>query len=99
MRLRLSNYVAVDLEQIADYIAQDSPRNAIRFIRILRRRMQGIAKQPQLYQLRPELGPDARLATVGNYVILFRVLKNAVRVERVLQGSRDLFSISTEFEN
>ncbi|MGB6729513.1 MAG: type II toxin-antitoxin system RelE/ParE family toxin [Terracidiphilus sp.] len=99
MRLKLSKFVPGDLEEIADYIAQDSPRNAIRLIRILRQRMQEIAKQPQLYRLRPELGQDARLATVGNYVILFRILNNAVRVERVLHGSRDLFPISTEFDN
>jgi toxin ParE1/3/4 len=99
MRLRLSKYVPGDLEEIADYIAQDSPSNAVRLIRILRRRMQEIAKRPQLYQLRPELGPDARLATEGNYVILFRILNNAVRIERVLHGSRDLFPISTGFEN
>ncbi len=99
MRLRLSKYVAGDLEEIADYIAQDSPHNAVRFIRVLRRRMQEIAKQPELYHLRPELGQDARLATQGNYVILFRILRNTVRVERVLHGGRDLFSISSEFEN
>jgi len=99
MRLRLSKYVPGDLEEIADYIAQDSPRNAVRFIRILRRRMQEIAKQPLLFQLRPELGQDARLATQGNYIILFRILNNTVRVERVLHGSRDLFPISTKFDN
>ncbi|MGP8252548.1 MAG: type II toxin-antitoxin system RelE/ParE family toxin [Terracidiphilus sp.] len=98
MRLRLSKYVSGDLEEIADYIAQDSPRNAIRLIRLLRQRMQEIAKQPQLYQLRPEIGHDARLAILGNYVILFRILNNSVRVERVLHGSRDLFPISAEFE-
>lgn len=99
MQLRLSKFVPDDLEEIADYIAQDSPRNSVRFIRILRRRMLEIAKQPQLYRLRPELGQDGRLATEGNYVILSRILSNTVRVERVLHGSRDLFPISTEFEN
>ncbi len=53
--------------------------------------MRKIAKQPRLYQLRPELGEDARLAIEGNYVILFRIYRGVVRIERVLYGGRDLF--------
>ena len=55
--------------------------------------MKEIAKQPEMYRLRPEIGPDARLATVGNYVILFRIRKNVVRIERVVHGGRDLFPL------
>jgi plasmid stabilization system protein ParE len=90
MRLRLSPLVPADLEEIADFIAQDSPRHALRVLRLLRARMKEIAKQPELYRLRPELGPDARLAVVGQYVILFRIRPNAVRIERVVHGARDL---------
>jgi toxin ParE1/3/4 len=91
VRLRLSPLVPGDLEEIAEYIAQDSPRHALRTLRLLRAKMNEIAKQPQLYRLRPEIGPEARLAIVGNYVILFRIRRNAVRIERVVYGSRDLF--------
>jgi toxin ParE1/3/4 len=56
MRLCLSPHVPGDLEEIADYIAQDSPRHAVRLLRELRTRMKEIAKQPALYQLRPEIG-------------------------------------------
>jgi plasmid stabilization system protein ParE len=52
--------------------------------------MKQIAKQPELYRLRPELGAEARLATLGQYVILFRIRQNAVRIERVVHGERDL---------
>jgi toxin ParE1/3/4 len=81
MRLRLSPLVPADLEEIADFIAQDSPRHALRVLRLLRARMREIARQPELYRLRPELGVDARLAVVGQYVILFRIRPNAVRIE------------------
>jgi plasmid stabilization system protein ParE len=96
MRLRLSPLVAGDLEEIADYIARDSPRQAARLLRTLHARMKEIAKQPQLYQLRPEIGVDARLATVSQYVILFRIRRDMVRVERVVHGSRDLLSLLEE---
>jgi len=90
MRLRLSPFVPGDLEEIADFIAQDSPRHAARILHLLRAKMKEIATQPDIYRLRPELGADARLATVGNYVILFRIRTNAVRIERVVHGNRDL---------
>ena len=99
MRLRLSPCVPADLEEIVDYIAQDSPRHAARLLCLLRARMKEIAKQPQIYRLRPEIGAEARLATVGNYVILFRIRQNVVRIERVVHGSRDLLSILEETEN
>ena len=99
MRLRLWPYVPGDLEEIAEYIAQDSPRHAARTLRLLRARMNEIAKQPEIYRLRPEIGAQARLATVGNYVILFRIRENAVRIERVVRGIRDLFPMLEEMES
>jgi plasmid stabilization system protein ParE len=99
MRLRLSPFVPGDLEEIAEYIAQDSPRHAARLIRLLRARMKEIAKQPRIYRLRPELGAEARLAIVGSYVILFRIRQNAVRIERVVHGSRDLLPMLEETES
>jgi plasmid stabilization system protein ParE len=99
MRLRLSPCVPGDLGEIAEYIAQDSPRHAARMLRVLHPRMKEIAKQPQIYRLRPEIGAEARLATVGNYLILFRIRKDTVRIERVVHGSRDLLQILEETEN
>jgi toxin ParE1/3/4 len=99
MRLRLSPLVPDDLEEIADYIALDSPRHALRVLRLLRTKMKEIAKRPELYRLRPELGADARLASLGQYVILFRIRGNAVRIERVVHGSRDLLPILKESDD
>ena len=66
MRLRLSPLVPADLEEIADFIAQDSPRQAVRWLRLLRTKVKETARSPEIYRLRPELGPDARLATLGS---------------------------------
>jgi toxin ParE1/3/4 len=73
MRLRLSHRVPADLEEIVDFIARDNPRQASRVLRSLSARMKEVARQPQIYQLRPEIGAEARLATAGNYIILFRI--------------------------
>ena len=46
-----------------------------------------------LYQLRPDIGEDVRLATVGHYVALFWIDGDVARFERVVYGSRDLPSL------
>jgi len=90
MRVEFSRWVEGDLEAIAEYIALDNPWRAIRFVREIREKIDRIGRQPLLYQLRPEIGEDARLATVGRYVVLFRICAERVRIERVVYGGRDL---------
>lgn len=99
MRLSFSPFMKHDLAEIAEYISQDSPRHAANWIRVLRSRFADIARQPLLYRLRPELGVEARVAPVGQYVILFRIRKDTVRIERVVHGSRDLLPILEEIEH
>ena len=90
MRIEFSRWVESDLDTIADYIAQDNPQRAVTLIREIRQKIHRIGEQPLVYQLRPEIGEGARLAVVGRSVILFRVLDEAVRIERVIYGGRDL---------
>jgi len=91
MQLELSRYIEQDLDDIADFIAQDNPVRALTFIQDIRRKFLDIRHNPYIYQLRPDIGDDARMATVGNYVVLFRVIGGeTVRVERVAYGGRDL---------
>ena len=93
MRVELSSFVERDLEEIADWIAEDNPRRAVTFIQEIRETFRRIGEGPLHYQLRPDIGEDARLAVVGNYVILFRIDDPAVRIERAVYGGRDLPSI------
>lgn len=88
MRVDYSLGVESDLEEIADYIAADNPRRAVSFIREIRAEIDRIGQGPTLYQLRPDIGADARLAVFGRYVILFWIDDDVVRIERVVQGSR-----------
>jgi plasmid stabilization system protein ParE len=93
MRIRFSSLVEGDLDAIADYIAQENPARAVSFLREIGAKMHAIEQNPLLYQLRPEIGEGARMATVGRYVILFRVTGKAVRIERVVYGGRDLLTL------
>lgn len=93
MYLLLSNHIESDLEAIADYIAQDNPTRALSFIRQIRDQLRLIGQNPLLYQLRPDIGKDARVAVFGRYVILFRILEETVRIERVVFGDA-IFQLS-----
>lgn len=93
MRLELSRYIENDLEAIADFIAEENPARAVSFIREIRQKIRSISLQPLLYQLRPEIGESARLAVVGRYVILFRIVDEVVRIERIVYGGRDIPSL------
>ena len=90
MRVELSRLVVSDLESIGDYIAQDNPARAVSFVREIRAKLRQIGSGPMHYQLRPEVGKDARIAVIGQYVVLFRVTGSVVRIERVVFGGRNL---------
>jgi toxin ParE1/3/4 len=93
MRIELSGFVESDLEAIAEYIAQDKPTRAVSFIQEIGAQIDTIGQNPLLYQVRPEIGEGARLAVVGRYVILFRIVADVVRIERVVYGGRDLVTL------
>ena len=71
MRLGPSRFIDGDLDDIAARIAQDNPYRAVTFIRDIRAKFSEIQRQPRLYQVRPDIGDEARVATVGGYAIYF----------------------------
>jgi len=92
MRLELSPLAVTDLEAIGDYIALDSPGNALRFTQGLRDQCQKIVRAPLAYVARPELGDGLRSCAHGRYVIFFRPCAEVVRIERILHSAMDIQS-------
>jgi plasmid stabilization system protein ParE len=90
MQLEFSRFIEDDLDEVADFIAEDNPLRAVTFIKEIRSKFNEIQRNPLAYQLRPDIGDEARMATLGNYAILFRVIGEVVRIERVAYGSHDL---------
>ena len=87
MRLELSPLAETDIEAIGDYIAKDSPANALRFIQELRAQCRKITKAPMAYVARPDLGEGLRSCAHGRYVIFFRSGDAIVRIERILHSA------------
>ena len=98
MRIEVSSLVEGDLDEIADYIAQDNPRWALSFLREIREQMLALGRRPLRFRVRTELEEDARVALVGRYGILFRIHDDAVRVERVVYVAHDLLALFPEDE-
>lgn len=96
MRIELSGFVTTDITEIADYIGQDSPARASTFVDGLWEEIRKVGRDPMHYRIRPEYGKDARMAVVGRYVILFRIMQNTVRIERVVHGGRNLPALFLE---
>jgi toxin ParE1/3/4 len=96
MHVELSRFIEADLDAIANYIAQDNPTRAVSFIQEIRTRFHVIGQNPLLYQLRPEIGEDTRMALAGRYIILFHIVAGIVRIERVMYGGRDLSALLDE---
>jgi toxin ParE1/3/4 len=88
--LEFSPKAVADLESILKHIAQDKPRTATSFVAMLKEKCQLLASSPAAGTLREDLLPDIREFSVGNYVIYFRPIGDALRIERVLHGARDV---------
>lgn len=90
MRVSISPRAERDLESIGDYIAEDSAARAVSFVAELRDQCAAIAKAPEAYRLRPELGEGIRSCAYGKYVIFFAVTRGRLTIVRVLHGAMDL---------
>ena len=75
MQLLITTLVAVDLEEVGDYIAQDNPIRAGTFVAELRAHRQKISLNPARIRRRPELSDDlrscvhARMATTLSFLL------------------------------
>lgn len=90
MKVVFSREAARDLEQIGDYIAQDSPRRAISFVEELYAAALALASAPQAYPFvarYERIGIRRRVH--GDYLILYQVDLDRVWVHRILHGARD----------
>ena len=79
-----------DLEDIHDFVAQDSPSAAARLVALIRERCFLLDDNPLMGRSRSELAPDLRSFPIGNYIIFYRPADNGVQILRVVRGSRDI---------
>ncbi len=92
MRVVFSPRALRDLRAIGDFIAIDSPKRAVTFVKELELACRSLASENARYPLlgRPE---GYRRMPVGNYLVLYTVASTAVRIVRVIHAARDLDDI------
>jgi len=83
----------LDLLDIWDYIADDSPDRADTFLDRIEAKLSLLAQNPSLGKKRPELLSDLRSFPIGNYVVFYQQVDTGIDVVRLLHGSRDIEEI------
>ena len=95
-RVRQTARATADLDDIWLYIAKDNISAADRLIDRVTERCQGLADHPRLGAARPDVAPEARMLTIGDYLILYRVIGADAEVVRVVHGARRLDGLFDE---
>jgi toxin ParE1/3/4 len=91
MRVEISAAAEKDIMEIGRFIAHDSPDRALAFVDELEAACFGLADFPKRYPSLEGAHPfDVRRRTVGNYLVLYRIVSDAVMILRVVNGSMDL---------
>ena len=82
-----------DLISIFDYIAQDSPNRALKFIELLDKRIGSLKHHPNLGRIprHPKLKEYGyRVLIIESYLVFYIVRGKTIEVHRVIHGSRNL---------
>ena len=79
-----------DLADILMYIARDKPDAAISWVEKIEAKCLLIASQPEIGELKRQLGANVRANVVGRYVIFHRRSKERVEILRVIPGDRSI---------
>ncbi|MFJ6023215.1 type II toxin-antitoxin system RelE/ParE family toxin [Brevundimonas sp. NPDC092305] len=86
MRVVLTAPARLDLIAIGDWIAQDSPGDALKFISRLRKACAELSTLAHRYGENPRIG--LRKRPVGNYLIFYRISAE-VQIIRIIHTARD----------
>ncbi|MES2466840.1 MAG: type II toxin-antitoxin system RelE/ParE family toxin [Verrucomicrobiota bacterium] len=82
-----------DLDDIWNYIAEDSPFQADRLWERIRLKLEHLAKWNGLGRPRPELAEGCRSYPFGKYCFYFRPHPDGIELLRVMHSARDIQQI------
>jgi plasmid stabilization system protein ParE len=83
-----------DLEQIATYVAEQSPDSALKLVREIRQRCESLQDAPRGYPLVPRYEHwGIRRRPFGRFLIFYRVRKDTIDIIHILHGARDYESL------
>ena len=90
-----------DLIAIYSFIALDSPAASDRVLARLQTSVETLARNPRIFQRRPDIRPSTRVLIEGPYLLLYEIHPDVdngpvreVEIVRVVDGRRNLKHIS-----
>ena len=90
-----------DLIAIYSFIALDSPAAADRVLARLQAGVETLARNPRIFQRRPDIRSSTRILIEGQYLVLYEIHPDSddgpireVEIVRVVHGRRDLKHLS-----
>ncbi len=89
-RFRLTRRAENDVAEIYSYISRDNASAAERLVSDLFDLFQSLGRNPEIGQKRPDLRPDLRSISHGNYVVFYFATKSAAEIVAVIHGARDI---------
>ncbi len=93
-RLVLTPLAAGDLDQIWDYLAEDSIEAADRALEDIEKVLQQLVEHPGIGHLREDLADKRhRFFPVHSYLVVYRDERAVIQVIRILHASRDVQSL------
>lgn len=98
MNVLISARARADLFEIEAYISRDNPDRARSFVDELIGRIAVIGDRPRSFPNWTDRLPDLHIAHHRRYRILFRVTSDAVWIERVIHGARDIEALLDDIE-
>jgi len=91
LEYHLSEAADQDLDQIFDYTKDKHGENqAVSYLLSFEKIFKTLSSNPALGRTRLEIKRGLRSISNGEHVVFYRVMRNSIRIVRVLHGSRDL---------
>jgi len=88
MKIRWLDIAVDDLEDIADYIAQDNPAAAKRMVARLWDAVKNLAEHPEAGRPGRVYGTRELIVSMTPFIVPYRIVESEIQVLRVLHGAR-----------
>ncbi|MGQ4874619.1 MAG: type II toxin-antitoxin system RelE/ParE family toxin [Promethearchaeia archaeon] len=80
-----------DLNEIIEYIAQDSIEFAISFYEQIKEKVENLIRFPRIGRKVPEYNdPNIRELIFKNYRLIYKIIDDKIQIIRLIHGSRNL---------
>jgi toxin ParE1/3/4 len=92
----LTGQAKKDLDEINEFIAEDDPQAANRFLDAFAQKSQMLVQFPEIGRCWDDIVPPLRSFPLGKYLIFYRPIQEGVEIVRILSGYRDFEAIFPE---